>query len=443
MDRQDQADDATFRRHMLNQHDNEYEHDHDHDHNDDEHSPESAGLARGLARSAASRSAVGRLPVSSARAGGSVAKAAARNSMRVRPRATMPKPPSMAGKMKMRGGGAGAGAAGRVRVPTPKGNVSAAKSAPHANRSVTKAVTPRGAGRVNARRIARASDRASTGLDLVEAASSEEGLIANKTETQKQGFVARAKENMRRVPAFMTTLAKNTVLGMAVFATYEGVVECEFPSSPSYSSPDDKNDDIASSDPFAAASLSRHTAAGFLAGTAHAGVSYTMDGVVRMRRTIFNGGTKGVVIAPPSPFFLHAMHHSISHSVLFGSYEGLKRCLISSFGAGDDSCHRSDGDQVEGDYTNLFAIGLAGGCAGTAQHVVSEYTETAFVTSYAKFWQNDLTLMKRLKLLSKIVPVPSLRALAMAFIPSSIGFVAFEYGKELMQAPSELDVEEK
>ena len=419
MDRQHQVDNATFR-HVSQQQQHHDEDDHD------EHSPESAGLARGLARSAASRSAVGRLPVSSARAGGkSMVKTTARQSMRVRsPRATMHKPTtSMANQIKMRGGGARVSAASKVKIQPSGGKVAGA----------AKRATPRGAGGrgVNVRRIARASDRASTGLDLVEAASSEEASA--KSEVPRQDFSGRIKDVMRRVPAFMTTLAKNTVLGMAVFATYESVVEYELPSS----SVNDGNGNIISPDPFAAATLSRHITAGVLAGAAHAGVNYTMDGMVRMRHNSFGGVAKGTAPAP-SPFLPYTMHHAISHGVLFGSYEGTKRVLISFLGGGigENTHHKANHDDDENmHYSNLLAIGLAGGIAGTLQHVVSEYTETTFVSSYSQIWQKDWTFSERLQLLPR-ASLPSPRALAMAFIPSSIGFVAFEYGKELMHVPS-------
>ena len=445
LDRQQADDDATFRH--MNQHDNEHNHEHDHDNDDDidddEHSPESAGLARGLARSAASRSAVGRLPASSsAKAGGSVAKATARthvrsSGMRVRPRATMPKPTStsMANKMKMRGG-----AASRVKVRSP---ATAAKSAGGANKAI-KVPPSRGGGaggRVNVRRIAKASDRASTGLDLVEAASSEEG--SSKLEVQRQDLSVRVKDVMRRVPAFMATLAKNTVLGMAVFATYESVVEYEWPSSSpaSSSSANDGNGEIVPFDPLSSASLSWHVTAGFLAGTAHAVVNYTMDGMMRMRTNILGGLVTGTVPAS-SPFVPYMMHHAISHGILFGSYEGTKRMLIPflASGVGGENNHHRDnhGDDDENvHYSNLLAIGLAGGIAGTAQHIVSEYTETTFVASYTKICQaKGLTFSERLQLLPR-ASLPSVRALAMAFLPSSIGFVAFEYGKEFVHMSSE------
>ena len=433
MDRaQREADDATFRH--MNQHDNEeHEHEHQDDDIDDEHSPESAGLARGLARGLASRSAVGRLPVASQAA--KTAKAAAKSTarthvkssgMRVRPRATMAKPTStaMAGKVKMRGGGT----AGRVKVRSP---ATAAKSAGGANKAIKVPPSRGGAGgsRVNVRRIARASDRASTGLDLVEAASSEDTVtVGNKSD-----IGGRLKDVMRRIPSFMATLAKNTVLGMAVFAAYERVVECELPtssSSPS-SSPAETNDDVVASDPFATASLSRHVTAGLLAGTAHAGVNYTMDALVRMRHTMFAGAAKGVRTAT-APFVPYTMHHAISHGVLFGSYEGTKRVLMSTFGSDGKNRHTQTNYDEDTHYSDLLAIGLAGGIAGTLQHVVSEYTETTFVTSYSQIWQaKGLTFSERLQLFPR-ASMPSARALGMAFVPSSIGFVAFEYGKEFL-----------
>ena len=114
------------------------------------------------------------------------------------------------------------------------------------------------------------------------------------------------------------------------------------------------------------------------------------------------------------------------HSVLFGTYEGTKRLMVPSLG---ESSLKDDENNVH--YGNLLAIGLAGGIAGSAQHVVSNYTETVCVTSYSKIWQNDMTLVQRCRLMPRF-PLPSVRTLAFAFFPSSLGFIAFEYGKEIM-----------
>lgn len=373
-------------------------------HADDDQSPESAGLARGLARSAASRSMAGRLPVSHAgrTAAQTTARTAAKHSA------------SVASKIK-----GGARAASRTKVRTSAGNITL-KSA----RSAKSAVKAAPRGRVHVRRIARASDRASTGLDLVEAASSDDyGGIAASEKTKSA--IGRIKDALRRVPAFMTTLAKNTVLGMAVFATYEGVVEYDLP----YQGEQDTDEKAASADPFASASMPRHISAGFLAGSAHAGINYAMDGIGRLRQlTALDraqpslGMAKGTV----SPFFPYMLHHAISHSVLFGTYEGTKRLMVPSLGG-----RSLKDDENDVHYSNLLAIGLAGGIAGSAQHVVSNYTETVCVTSYSKIWQNDMTLAQRCRLMPRF-PLPSVRTLAFAFFPSSLGFIAFEYGKEMM-----------
>ena len=397
----------------------------------DDHSPESAGLARGLARSAASRSAVGRLPVS--HAGRSVAKLTARTAAaqksagmarqirtHVRPRggaaAAVPKHSASVAASKIKGG---ARVASRAKVRSSAGNITT-KSAGSANRAVKAA--PRG--RVHVRRITRASDRASTGLDLVEAASSENsgGIISDQ---KRKGVVGRMKDALRRIPAFMTTLAKNTVLGMAVFSTYEGVVEYDLSSHAEQGI----NEEAASTDPFAAASMPRHIGAGFLAGSAHAGVNYAMDGIVRLRQLTALGRAQpslGLVKGTASPFFPYVLHHAISHSVLFGTYEGTKRFMVSSFGGGS---LKDDENDVH--YGNLLAIGFAGGIAGSAQHLVSNYTEEVCVTSYSKIWEKHLTLVQRCRLMPRL-SLPSGRALAFAFLPSSLGFVSFEYGKEIM-----------
>ena len=342
----------------------------------------------------------GRLPVSHAgrTATQSAARTAAKHSA------------SVASKIK-----GGARAASRTKVRTSAGNITL-KSARNAKSAVKAA--PRG--RVHVRRIARASDRASTGLDLVEAASSEDsgGIVAGE---KTKSAIGRIKDALRRVPAFMTTLAKNTVLGMAVFATYEGVVDYDL----AFQTEQERNEEVVSTDPFASASMPRHISAGFLAGSAHAGINYAMDGIVRLRPLTALGRAQpslGMVKSTASPFFQYMLHHAISHSVLFGTYEGTKRLMVSSLRG-----NTLNDDENDIHYGNLLAIGLAGGIAGSAQHVVSNYTETVCVTSYSKIWQNDMTFAQRCRLMPRL-PLPSVRTLAFAFFPSSLGFIAFEYG---------------
>ena len=173
----------------------------------DEHSPESAGLARGIARSAAqkgaSRVAVGRLPAqhvrtttSSATTAAKVATKTARVPSHFKINSRAVARPSTAARVK----------GGRIRTaPASGGGATAASKVKAASRSTRGAprartsATPRASGRVNVRRVARASDRASTGLDLVEAASSEQQ--ADQRQQRHMGWRAVVK----RIPTFVAS----------------------------------------------------------------------------------------------------------------------------------------------------------------------------------------------------------------------------------------------
>ena len=134
-------------------------------HINNENSPESAGLARGLARSAAPRGAsniaVGRLPLS-----------------RTGPSSIVSKTSSVARATK-----SSSGRMARIQ------------------------------------KVAKVSDRASTGFDFVDA--HQQSLTA--TETHKSPNVNDGWKI--RISNFARSLVKNTLLGAAVFATYEESID--------------------------------------------------------------------------------------------------------------------------------------------------------------------------------------------------------------------------
>ena len=143
------------------------------------------------------------------------------------------------------------------------------------------------------------------------------------------------------------------------------------------------------------------------------------------------------------------LHHSIAHSMLFGSYQFTKRSLFHL--AFTDSEHTMATKDLEEDAATLktnrdiihaTTIAAAGGFAGQIQHVTSHFTEQWFGLGDVMVdnghrrslsWNN--ALVRRLVMVSW----PSWRSTMMAFPPSAVGFLAFEYGKLMMMGEETLD----
>lgn len=159
------------------------------------------------------------------------------------------------------------------------------------------------------------------------------------------------------------------------------------------------------SDPYARASMLTHAVAGSAAGCAHGVAGSVWDAAFaagREERRAVLRGTVGMIA-----------HHAVAHSVLFASYEATKRLCVSNF-----TSHSNElgGEGVEPviRVETLGCVAVAGGLAGQAQHLVSHYSEQVFTST---------TLPIRW------TAPPVLRPLLVAFFPSSIAFVALEYGR--------------
>ena len=149
------------------------------------------------------------------------------------------------------------------------------------------------------------------------------------------------------------------------------------------------------------------------------------------------------------------MHHTMTHSIMFGTYEYTKRMIIPLIGKTSflDHSDSDDPDNSSVFYEEMIAVGIAGGLAGQAQHVMSSFTEawlgvdgeggttkqvpksngvgygghsgeTKAYTALQKYTRNGL----RSSLRTLFRPMPSLRSIAVSFPPSAIAFVAYEYG---------------
>ncbi|KAL3936319.1 MAG: hypothetical protein SGBAC_008334 [Bacillariaceae sp.] len=287
--------------------------------------------------------------------------------------------------------------------------------------------------RLPVKQVARVSDRLSTGYDWWSTA----------VESQQP-----SAQRWKQIRAFAGNLVKNTLLGLAVFESYGYVVDqlAPPPTPPSAEMihrsandssrnakeaknevandqdfVDDHSEDLSTvlndePDEYARASLVSHWTAGAVAGSVH-GVA----------TSVLEGPMGGANIAISRKIWIqhaayHTLHHIFAHSVLFGSYEFLKRSILHELHHGDD--FETDGLKptfLGGSYLAGFA--LAGGLSGQLQHLVSHYTASL----------NFESGITSTKLAHRLVTprAPAVRPVLMAFPPSAIGFIAFEYGKKL------------
>ena len=282
--------------------------------------------------------------------------------------------------------------------------------------------------RLPARQVARVSDRVSTGFDWVTSA-----LEAKESERPK---ASKRQEWILRARLFGWNLFRNTLLGMAVFESYGYIISSlaqdaknnkhenpSFSSSESTTSNqkvpivtvgqdgddkvDDGNDDddvsilFGEPDEYSRASLPSHLVAGAIAGSVHGIAASLMEGNPTSRSTM-------------RYLTWNTIHHSLAHSMLFGSYEGIKRGILHMTEDEERSVSRA---------YHVLTFSIAGGLAGQIQHLISHYVEGGLGLANETLhvhWRPTLQT------------TPALRPLLWAFPPSAIGFVAFEYGKEFV-----------
>jgi hypothetical protein len=160
------------------------------------------------------------------------------------------------------------------------------------------------------------------------------------------------------------------------------------------------NDSIADSsfDAYARATVAHHTISGGLGGAVHGVVGTiweSMAGEQRLRQL---------------PQL--TLHHSLAHATLFGSYEACKRVGLHLSELDSASLHGP---------AYLASVSVAGGIAGQIQHIISHYSEQIL-----KLEETAVSNIVIQNLRS-----PTWRSVWMSFPSSSIGFIAFEYGKSL------------
>lgn len=326
---------------------------------------------------------------------------------------------------------------------------------------------------VPTKQVAKVSDRLSTGLNWWSMASEvyDEDENATTTTTNSPSSATKNKTNVRndwmraslyRVGAFAVSFVKNTILGIAVYESYGYVVTRLTPSDTlmikeTWGDPSVITDtlegqhrvdlptgveskDIQSEDPllhlnipiladqtpqqpsdnvnelvfvhdvYARASLTTHFIAGGMGGFAHGVASTVMENPLR-------GASWSWMLYR---FPVHATHHSIVHATLFGSYESLKRSLLSSLQTNELHVYGWD---------YLISFTIAGGLAGQIQHVVNHYGEQIFRIEDVVAPDAIQRSRRVLYYPTRMLVAPTVWSVLTAFFPSAIGFIAFEYGK--------------
>jgi len=191
-----------------------------------------------------------------------------------------------------------------------------------------------------------------------------------------------------------------------------------------------------------------HFLAGGIAGITHGILSSTFDSIqslVSNRERLWQS-MKLIFVSMNRNTFTSIAHHSISHSILFGSYEFWKQTFSSSVvasmlqnGQEDRSIPSKPCEYQYGEWDHIVGITMAGGIAGSSQNFISHYTEYFLLrdhgTSLSAYPKIEKTAGIRnfsIRNVAFHLPMaPSLRSILVAFPQTAIGFVAFEYGKEI------------
>lgn len=264
-----------------------------------------------------------------------------------------------------------------------------------------KAASKVSVGRIPVKHVAKIADRGATGLDMVEHAELEKlqkrmkkggGFeVAKKLLAGLGGFVKSGLLGVVAWEGFDILLAKGTeiegIQGEAAAEQRKVAVEVE-PSR-------------------RISSLRIAFGAGAAAGVAHGLVSSFLDSVSE------SYSAKKFSMRPKFPH-LRLLHHGISHAALFGLYE-------TGIGFYDGSGGRAAvvrGDASDDDTINIehaFVVATVGGTSGVASQLLSTAIENIDKAGLRK----GVVLSAPKSLLSS------------AFLPSALGFLAFEYSKDL------------
>jgi hypothetical protein len=292
------------------------------------------------------------------------------------------------------------------------------------------------------------------------------GASSSETHSQHNNRITKSITHiMQQAVSFGKVFITNTMLGMAVFATYEGMIEHLATPLNEESTHETTNSAVlqpiyqqvteeSSVDVMDQATLSQHFLAGAMGGAAHAALSLVFelklskrpDDVLSSsckRTTSYRHPILQTVSSKPIhlqvPTFHYSMssmiHHSMAHSVLFGSYQLTKRLLMQQMHTYNSKNNSINNSGLGNDTIRVATIAVAGGVAGQFQHVISHFSEQLVLgTVVDDVKHNSTTSTSSTSLLRRVLTIsswPTWRSTVMTFPPSAIGFLAFEYGKLL------------
>jgi hypothetical protein len=244
----------------------------------------------------------------------------------------------------------------------------------------------------------------------------------------------------------LVALIKNTFIGIAVFETYEHVIdhfekstlENHYHGTTSTTITANVEEGLHNGAPKSShfhkkntngTSLAQHFFAGTAAGSVHSILHLSFESISFLKLHRFR-----VNVYPTLPFLLShgsrdIFHHGLSHALMFSTYEGMKRLLPSTL-YNDQNTTYNIAVQKHGtvSFLNIVTIGVSGGVAGQVHHVASHVLESLlFVTEHRPKEQQG----RSIRTISKNI-IPSSRSIARSFLPSALGFIAFEFGKSLV-----------
>eukprot|EP01127_Copromyxa_protea_P024179 TRINITY_DN9385_c0_g1_i1.p1 TRINITY_DN9385_c0_g1~~TRINITY_DN9385_c0_g1_i1.p1 ORF type:complete len:348 (-),score=38.46 TRINITY_DN9385_c0_g1_i1:115-1047(-) len=214
-------------------------------------------------------------------------------------------------------------------------------------------------------------------------------------------FVHSTKVFLRALPTFVT----NAAMGTALFAAYEVTMSHLW---------NQKQLDMQEATSFRASAHClklgvASATSGLIAGWTHGSLQILWKTVTHQR-------IPNAIRA--SGIFLS---HGISHATLFSTYEVLKEALLWSL------------HSHELNFAGVFAIAVAGGLSGTAQEFINHYVdplEQLHSTKKKEAFKEVLKVVKHQR--QETVGFRHFFSPSV-MLPSAIGFLAFEYGKEVLQ----------
>ena len=306
---------------------------------------------------------------------------------------------------------------------------------------VPQRMMPRKAPRFSAKRVATISDKMSNVMDIssevIEAVVTTEKVEGKTKSSQSKipstsSSVLFMKKMVQPLLSFGGNIVKNSLLGAAVFETYDFLIEKTVTKRDKTSSITIHHPNVSPTDIYSQASVWQHFGAGAAAGSVHGVIQKLID-------------TSVIERSMPSirSITFNVANHSIAHSVLFGGYEVIKRSL-NSLSTAVITSNKSDTDryvghidELEGNkstsVTQISIVAVSGGIAGTMQQIAThfaEYIETN-VSMRKKGVIGDIPHYSQLRL-----SLPSIRSIVTTFPGNALAFIAFEYGKELIESGS-------